>query len=270
MKKGYYLLIVILTASISSFGQGKALNNAERFFGIRNYTEALPLFLEAIEAGEKDPMVQYKVGVCYINSRDVSQEIKAIPYLENAIKGGAGLPNSVFYDLGELYLKDENIAKATESFTRFKELAKNDKKAIEKADKALSACQNATVFMSVPRNFNVRSMGTSINSDFTEYNPVVSADESVMAFTALRPNTGKTRSGDKFIESIYISYNNAGTWSVPEMVPVASDYNVGTAGMSPDGREMVIFMGGAREPGSIYVINKSGNEWSKPSLWRIP
>lgn len=266
MRKGYYLLLVLLSISISSFGQGKTLASAERFFGIRNYTEALPLFLEAIEAGEKDPMVQYKVGVCYLNSRDVSQEIKAIPYLETALKGGTSLPNSVYYDLGELYLKDENIAKATESFTKYKDLAKNDKKAIDQAEKALSACQNATVFMSVPRNFNVRSMGTSINSDFTEYNPVVSADESVMAFTALRPNTGKTRTGDKFIESIYISYNTSGTWSAPEMVPVASDYNVGTAGISPDGRQMMIFMGGANDPGSIFVINKSGSEWSKPSL----
>ncbi len=266
MKKGYYLLIVLVAASIYCFGQGKSLANAERFFGIRNYTEALPLFLEAIAAGEKDPMVQYKVGVCYLNSRDVSQEIKAIPYFENALKGGANLPISIHYDLGELYLKDENIVKATESFTKYKELSKNDRKALDKADRALSACQNATIFMSVPRNFNVRSMGTSINSSFTEYNPVVSADESVMAFTALRPNTGKTRTGDKFIESIFISYNKSGTWSEPELVPVASDYNVGTAGISPDGREMMIFMGGANDPGSIFVINKSGDQWSKPGL----
>ncbi len=266
MRKGYYLLIVLLNASIAGFGQGKSLANAERFFGIRNYTEALPLFLEAIEAGEKDPMVQYKVGVCYLNSRDASQEVKAIPYLENALKAGANLPITIYYDLGEIYLKDENLTKAAEAFTKYKELAKNDKKAIEKADKALDACQNAAIFMSVPRNFNVRSMGTNINSSYTEYNPVVSADESVMAFTALRPNTGKTRTGDKFIESIYISYNNSGSWSAPEMVPVASEYNVGTAGISPDGREMMIFMGGANDPGSIFVINKTGDQWSKPSI----
>src|SRR5690606_32904291 len=29
---------------------------------------------------------------------------------------------------------------------------------------------------------------------------------------------------------------------------------------------MLIFMGGATDPGNIFVINKSGSEWSKPSI----
>ena len=109
-------------------------------------------------------------------------------------------------------------------------------------------------------------MNSIINSQYTEYNPVVSADESVLAFTALRPNTGKTRTGDKFIEEIYISYNQSGSWSEPKVVPVASDFNVGTAGISPDGQQMMIFMGGANDPGSIFSISRSGENWSKPSI----
>lgn len=120
--------------------------------------------------------------------------------------------------------------------------------------------------MSVPRTTSVTRMSNVINTSYTEYNPVVSADESVLAFTALRPNTGKTRSGDKFIEEIYISYNHSGSWSEPKVVPVASDFNVGTAGISADGQRMLIFMGGASDPGSIFVIERSGESWSKPSV----
>src|SRR5690606_42007238 len=105
---------------------------------------------------------------------------------------------------------------------------------------ALEQCTNAVVFMSVPRSTSVTRMSNVINTPYTEYNPVVSADESVLAFTALRPNTGKTRSGDKFIEEIYISYNHSGSWSEPKVVPVASDFNVGTAGISPEGQRMLI------------------------------
>ncbi|HEY8933597.1 MAG TPA: OmpA family protein, partial [Cyclobacteriaceae bacterium] len=152
------------------------------------------------------------------------------------------------------------------TFTKYKELAKADKKASALADQAIETCNNAVAFMSVPRNIKVTNFGTIINSKYTEYNPIVSADESVMAFTALRPNTGKTRTGDKFIEEIYISYNSSGNWSEPKVVPVASDYNVGTAGMSADGQKMLIFMGGVTDPGSLFVINKTGDTWSKPSL----
>src|SRR5690606_24741181 len=171
---------------------GKALADAERYYGIKSYEQAMPLFLEAIEAGAKDPIIHYKLGVCYQKSPEIAEQIKAIPYFEFALQNSSSIPVSVYYDLGEIYLKDENIPKATETFNKFKELSnKADKKALAQADRAIEMCNNALVFMSVPRNIKVTRMANTINSSFTEYNPVVSADESVMAFTALRPNTGK-------------------------------------------------------------------------------
>jgi outer membrane protein OmpA-like peptidoglycan-associated protein len=266
--KPYYVLFFLMAFASAGFAQNsKALSDAERYFGIRNYEEALPLFLQAIEGGVKDPMVHYKVGVCLTNAVHSDKQLEAIPYFEYALKNGASLPANVHYDLGNLYLRSEDLQKAIASFTKFKELSnKADKKAMAMADLALEQCNNAVVFMSVPRSTQVTRMSNVINTQYTEYNPVVSADESVLAFTALRPNTGKTRSGDKFIEEIYISYNTSGTWSEPKVVPVASDYNVGTAGISADGQRMLIFMGGASDPGSIFVIERTGETWSKPSV----
>jgi len=245
----------------------KSLADAEHYFSVRSYDVALPKFVAAIQAGEKDPMVHYKTAVCYQKSSETDQQIKAIPYFEYALKNGKGMPNSLYYDLGTIYLKDENIQKAMENFSKFKEVSsKADKKAMSQADEAIQTCHNALALMSVPRNFKVTHFNSIINSEYTEYNPVVSADESVMAFTALRPNTGKTRSGDKFIEEIYITYNNSGTWSEPKVVPIAHDYNVGTAGISADGQKMLIFMGGASDPGSLFQILKTGETWAKPNL----
>lgn len=264
IKKAFNLFFIFSAVSLASVAQSnKEVADAERFYGIKSYDQALPHFLAAIEAGQKDPMVYYKTAVCYQKGSD---RLKAIPYLEYAVTNSNNLPNTAYYDLGQLYLQDENIQKAIDSFTKYRELMKADKKAVAIADEALEMCHNATTFMSVPRNIKVNNFGSVINTKYTEYNPVVSADESVMAFTALRPNTGKTRTGDKFIEEVYISYNNAGNWSEPKLVPIASDYNVGTAGMSPDGQKMLIFMGGVTDPGSLFVINKTGDAWSKPGL----
>jgi outer membrane protein OmpA-like peptidoglycan-associated protein len=262
------LLLCLLFAPAWMFAQGnKSLVEAEKYYSVRNYEAALPRFIEAIKAGEKDPMVHYKTGVCYQKSAELSEQIKAIPYLEHALANAKGLPISVYADLGAIYLKDENLSKAIETYTKYKELInKNDKKALEEADRYLSTCYNAQVLMSVPRNFTVSLFNTMVNTKYTEYNPVVSADESVMAFTALRPNTGKTRTGDKFIEEVYITYNISGTWTEPKVIPIASEYNVGTAGISPDGQKMLIFMGGATDPGSLFQISKLGEGWSKPSL----
>lgn len=254
-------------ASVSLFGQGsKALNEAEKLFGVKAYSQALPHFEEAIKGGVKDPAVYYKTGVCYQKSEELADQVKAIPYFEQALQNGTGLPITLSYDLGELYLKDENLKKAIESFNTYRNLVKADKKAIAQADEALKTANNAVAFMSVPRNITVSNMGNNVNTPYTEYNPVVSADETVLAFTGLRPNTGKTRSGDKFVEQIFVSDNSHGSWSEPKEVPLASEYNVGTAGISADGQKMLIFMGGVSDPGSLFQINKSGETWSKPSL----
>lgn len=267
MKKSYYLLGIFLTISLQTIAQGnKTLGDAERYYSIKSFEQALPLFVQIVDAGEKNPIIHYKTGICYSKSPEITTQVKAIPYFEYALANSKELPMSLYYDLGELYLKDENIKKALETFTKYKEISKTDKKAIEMADRAIGVCHNAAVFMSVPRTSKVSRMSNTVNTQYTEYNPVVSADESVLAFTALRPNTGKTRSGDKYIEEVYISYNSAGSWSEPKVVPIASEYNVGTAGISADGQKMLIFMGGVNDPGNIFTINRTGESWSKPSI----
>ena len=268
MKSAHILWLIFVLSSTSGFAQGsKSLADAERFFSVRSYDMALGKFLEAIQAGEKDPMVHYKTGVCYEKSEETDNQIKAIPYFEFALANGKNMPPSLYYDLGSIYLKDENIQKALANFNKFREASsKADKKAMAMADEAIQTCHNAVALMSVPRDFTVHHFNSIINSKYTEYNPVLSADESVMAFTALRPNTGKTRTGDKFIEEVYITYNNSGGWTEPKVVPVAHDYNVGTAGIAADGQKMLIFMGGSTDPGSLFQITKSGETWSRPSL----
>lgn len=258
-------LLLLLSIAHFTVAQNKSLADAQRFFSIRNYEQALPLYLEAFNTGVKDPVAYFQAATCYIKNPNTNEQLKAIPLLETALKDGKGVPPSARLDLGYLYLRDEQLDKALVAFDQYKVQTKADKKAQIDVEKAIQATHNAVALMSVPRDFKVHPFPGLVNSSFTEYNPIVSADESVMAFTALRPNTGKTRSGDKFIEEIYISYNQSGSWTEPKVVPVGSDYNVGTAGISPDGQRMLIFIGGVTDAGNLFQITKSGETWSKPA-----
>ncbi len=261
------LVTGILFLSVSSgHSQNKALADADKYYSIRNYEQARVLYEQAIKEGSKDALVHYKAGVCYQKSQNLNEQVLAIPYLDFALGNSNALPVITHFEMGELYLKNEEFEKSIASYEKYKSLTKTDKKAQFLADRSITIARTAQTFMSVPRDFTVHSMGGNINSVYTEYNPVVSADESVMAFTALRPNTGKTRSGDKFIEEILLSTNQSGSWSTPQPISLLSDYNVGTAGISPDGQKMLIFMGGLDDPGSLFQINKSGTGWSKPSI----
>jgi len=267
MKK-IILLTTLLCFSVLAFAQDtKKLSDAQKLFSLKSYDKALPLYVEAIQSGVTDPLANYQAGICYKNQQNVDDQVKGISYFENALKNGKNLPPTLNYDLGQLYLKNEQLDKALEALKAYKNLptTKADAKANVSADKAIEICLNAIAMMSMPRSFTVHPFA-SVNSQYTEYNPTVSADESVIAFTALRPNTGRSRSGDKFVEEIYVSYNKSGAWSEPKVIPIASEYNVGTAGISPDGQKMMIFIGGASDPGSLYQITKDGDDWSKPSL----
>jgi outer membrane protein OmpA-like peptidoglycan-associated protein len=264
--KGLSFIIALFLTAGHAMAQSKGLSSAERFFSVKNYEQALPLFEEEVKNGNKEPMVHYKAGVCCIKSPDLNQQIKAIPYLEYAIKNEKSLPVSVHLDLADACLKNENLDKAKDSYQRYKELTKTDRTAQRKAEEGMKACETAKSFMRVPRKFIVKAMGSEINSNLTEYGPVVSADESVLSFTALRPNNGKAVTGNKFIEEIQISSNEAGNWAAPQVLNLNTDQNLGTAGISADGQKMYIFMSGVNDPGNLFQINKSAEGWSKPAV----
>ena len=262
----FFLIFLVAMQTASAQDVNKKISDAEKYFKIRNYEEALKLYLEAIEAGVNDPMVYYRTAVSYENMYEINEQVKAIPYFEKAIANGMDqLPNTVYFDLAQVYHKDENIEKSIEFYGKYKNTLKGDAAEIARVDRALEIANNALALMSSPKSINIYNFSSVINSEYTEYNPVVSADESIMAFTALRPNTGKTRTSDKFIEEVYTSYNTSGSWSKPQAISIASQYNVGTAGISADGHKMLIFIGGAEGTGNLYTIDKSGDSWSAPT-----
>ena len=273
MRRIDYFRVIVLLLGIFLVAQSQAQNtskiiyNADNYFSIKNYDEALKLYLKAIEDGvQDDPLVFYNTGICYSESININEQVKAIPYLEKAIKLGVDrLPPMSYNNLAIAYQRDEQIEKAIEYFQKYKDsLSKNQTAELKKVDRSLEIANNALLLISSPRNIQINNFGAVINSQYTEYNPVVSADESVMAYTALRPNTGKTRSSEEFVEEIYISYNTSGVWSEPTKIDILSDYNVGTAGLSADGQRMLIFIGGPGGTGNLYSIDKSGKDWSLP------
>jgi len=87
MKQNLTFFFFFFFAASSTWAQNpKALTDAQRYFSIKNYEQALPLYLEAINSGVKDPIVFHQAGICYQKSDDVNQQVKAIPFFENALK----------------------------------------------------------------------------------------------------------------------------------------------------------------------------------------
>lgn len=258
------LVFFCFITSVSAWAQGGTdalVDRADKFFTLaKNYEAALPLYQQAVDKGVSDPMVHYRLGVCYTQAPSLSEQYRAIPYLESALKqkAQANIPDRVHYYLGQMYHKDIKVDEATRQLETYrKTLAAGDKEQKE-IDRLLEVCKNAQFLIAENKGIVIHSF-EAINSKYTEYNPLITADESMLAYTAVREEKGK------ITEKIYTAQRDSrGVWSKATPIAVNSKSHIGTAGISPDGQDMLVFIAGANNTGSLYAIHKEANGWSSP------
>lgn len=256
------LLISGVRANCQEINVSKNLPKAEKLFQVQNYKEALPLYLELKNAGVEVELLNYKIAKCLNASPEVNDKVRSIEFYE-AVDEAAfrQLPYNYYVEIADAYLLNDQIEQALIFYNKQLKISGADKRTKTDVEKKIETAKVAYSQMRIPKNVQIERLGSVINSEFTEYNPVVSADESVMAFTVLRPADSKT--GEKVAEEIHISYNQTGNWSLSEKVDVLTQNNYGTAGISPDGEEMMVFIGD-QTTGSIFTIRKEDNGWSRP------
>lgn len=122
----------------------------------------------------------------------------------------------------------------------------------------------------------ITNAGKGINSAFSDFAPVISADGSVMIFTSRRPVTEKEKKKNKeSLETIYTSEYDWGfdVWSdakiLSETVNVAT-FNNSAIGLSADGQKMLLYKDDEKGNGDIYESVLNGREWSKPVKLPVP
>lgn len=260
------ILLLCLVGTLRLQAQSDNIYRANKLFEIGNHKAALPLYLASMDEVTASPVLQYKLGVSFMQSPELNEQLKSIPHLEAAVKSDETPAEAYFY-LGQAYHKNVKMSDALKAYEKYKnKIDKSDKKKLAEVERYISISDNAIALISRTSHVTVNTVGSNINSEYTEYNPVVSADESVMAFTALKPVETKGRKGE-LEEVILITYKKDGQWATPKPldIKVPNGANIGTAGMSPDGQQMIIFVGGVNNTGNLYTIEKTGAEsWGNP------
>lgn len=119
--------------------------------------------------------------------------------------------------------------------------------------------------------FKIKNLGTYANTAFSDYGPVITADESVLFFTSNRPLTEKGKSkGRPEFENIYKiekkgrSFRNASMMGEPLNI---KNRNSSIIGLSNDGHKMLLyrdlFINGEIK-GDIYESELKGDNWTDP------
>jgi outer membrane protein OmpA-like peptidoglycan-associated protein/tetratricopeptide (TPR) repeat protein len=230
------------------------------------YKQALVFFLKANEFNSNNAALNFKIGQCYLYS---NFKLKSIPFLEKAFALNNAVDLDIHYSLGKAYHLNMQWDKAITEFTAFKSAIKQKEHPIifEDAQKHIEECVIGKKMVQNPIRVFIDNVGPEINSPFSDYGPVISADESMMLFTSRRPGStgGKIDPGlNEYFEDIYLSTKKDGKWTKAVNLgsPINTDNHDANSGLSADGQKFLIYMG--KNNGDLYESELKGEVWSKP------
>ena len=230
----------------------------DKFYGKKDYKNALASFLAAQEINPDDASLNFKIGLAYLYSETKS---KAASYIDKAYRLNPAVNPDIDYHLGIAFQNTNEFKKAIEHFERFK--AKK-KQLTEIADEKIAECHIADSLSQNELNVIIENLGVNVNTEYNDYSPIISADGNMLIFTSNRTDDPAKAKTNTNYEDIYVTYKNGNTWSKPKLISanVNIRYNDAAASLSPDGKTLFLYI--EEGEGDIYTSTRSGEEWSKP------
>jgi hypothetical protein len=239
---------------------------------------ALPIWLQ-LQLEEPDNFnVNYKVGVCYIHS--ANEKKKALTYLVKAVQNTTNnydpfstsekkSPIESYFYLARAYHINYELDAAMLNYNSFKEKISKKHYLFEEVDHHIEQCKYAKIAIENPVNIKVSNMGNIINSEFADYSPVISLDESSIYFTSRRIRKDSSNyyikdiSDGQHYEDLYVSYNYDGVWTQPELLGINTEGHEATVNIAADGQTLFIYKDDNGD-GNIYISKLEGEDWSTP------
>ncbi len=226
-----------------------------------NYGKALIEYEKAQKFNPKNALLNFKIGVCHINS---TYSQKGISYLYEAYKlDPACDPFMNFYYAKALQLdgKFNEAIKAFEAFEAEYRKADNFGKFVSKGKKE---CRLASAAIQNPIRAwvdNVKELNTPNN----DYAPSISTDGGEIIFTSDRPNGHTPNEIGGYDKDIYSASMSDGKWSAPKQLKggVNTTSDDISNNLSYDGTKMLLH----REVDGQFDIFESslnGLNWSAP------
>lgn len=269
----YIILFFALSLiSCTATAQYQSRNNeakldADYYMMMEEYDRALKLYLNVLESEPQNADIKYKIGICYLNSE--SEKKTAIEYLEEAAQQVSekynpssfkemNAPVEAYFLLGSAYRVNNQLDKAIDAYTRYKSLlSPRDEYNNMLVDQYIRSCHNALEMLQNPVRLLTTNLGDPVNNEFSNFNPVVSGDGNVLAYTS--PDN---RQGYEIFSAIR---TEEGIWGEPKNITSqlgGSNKYFKTSALSHDGTTLYLIL---QDPfdSEIYFSTYNRNRWSR-------
>lgn len=267
----------------------KIIRKADNFFIFGDYSNALPIYQKLQELNPENEQFNYRLAVCYFySSIDI---LKCIPLFEKAEKSITENDEEtidLYYYLGISYRMVNRFDDAIRCFSKLKSKILPDKegiKDIKELEMQITNCETGKKLLSLASPISIMNAGKGINSEYPDYSPVISNDESMLLFTSKRKECtgGRTDEDGSYYEDIFISRkekNNNWQNSVRLDTSALSEKKLlflkfskskkinaintrehdASVALSPDGKQLYIY-----RLDDLWVSQLKDEKWEKPS-----
>jgi len=225
---------------------------------IRNmdFKNAEKLLLKALQKEPGFVEANREIGLLYFRQKRYNE---ARGHLEFASKHDSGWNNSLRYTLANTYWNLDLFKECEETLTDLFKHPITGEKLKKEATKMLNDAGYSAKMKDTTRIVSIEKLGVTINSEWPEYLPVITADGKSLVFT--RRNRGK--------EDFYIAHKDSTDyWGFARAISeLNTSGNEGAMCLSADGKTMIYTIcDDPRGYGScdLYVSEKIRGRWSAP------
>ncbi len=265
----FLFVFISLFFSFSCYAQSNYVADpaiAKDYMSKRNYPAAIKVYLMLLKKEPENVEYNQNIAKCYLLGNTIKE--KAIPHLEFLIKQGKH-PNDVWLDLGKGYQYAKKMDDAINAYNQYK-ATQSEKKEIELVERYIEQCRNGIELIKHPLNITFQNMGKAINSEFPDYYPIISPDESTLYFTSRRKGGAAARAefDGLYPSDIYIAQVKDG--KLAKAIPIGSPINTAldeqVVDVSEDGTIMLFYIDHIEVFGDVWITRRINNKsaWLKP------
>jgi len=252
----------------------KKIKEGDKLFamGKGRYIDALTYYIEANKINPNNANLNYKIGICYLFTKDKQLGLE---HLEKAKQLNPQFNYDLYYYLGRAYHLNHQFDKAIKYYNEFKNRLYPQEFTVrgKELDKLIEECENGKEFLENPLNVKISNIGSTINTIYPDYAPVISADEKILFFTSRRPSTtgGKRDPSDnKYYEDIFMATKKDSIWQLSTIPDLNDKKHNGAIGMYSWGEKTYLYTFKSKHDGDIYESIINDNKITIPELLPYP
>ena len=280
MKISFRIVLAIFICSVfwsrNSMAQQDSTQISQSFldmgmeiFDFEHRKQAREIFEQAVSYDPGNARALFMLGKSIMMT--VHKE-ESLPYFLLAHDLDSKVDEEILYLIGQGYHYSEDFEAGIEYYNRYIDylwatMDSGKYQKLREVDKKIFECRNGILYKAYPVDVDIMNLGEKINTEYPDYAPVVSGDESILLFTSRRPHELNPNMAEDFeyYEDIYISHLKDGKYEKAENIgkPVNTKYHNATIGISSDGKELIIYSD--LNGGDIYeTFLQDDGSWTEP------